>query len=455
MPEAALTLFTDLYELTMAQTYWQAGMHELATFSFFFRKLPADRGYLVAAGIEQVLDYLEQFRFDAAALAALERLGRFDPAFLRFLEQVRFTGQVRAVPEGTLVFADEPLLEVVAPILEGQLVETYIVNQLHLHTLLATKAARVRWAAGSRQVIDFGARRCHGVEAATAAAYCGWLVGFDGTSNVLAGLQYNIPVYGTMAHAFISAFPREIDAFRTYARSFPDKTTLLVDTYDTLAGVRHALVVARELRQQGHELQGIRLDSGDLLELSRSARALADAAGFPGLRIFASGSLDEYVVDELVRAGAPIDAFGVGTKVGVSADAPYGDCAYKLTAYAGRPVLKLSEHKQSLPGAKQVYRGYDAAGQLAYDLISGWDEPAPPEMQPLLEVRMEQGRRTTPAPSVEARRAYFRRQFAALPDPYKSLCQPPRYEVRLSPALARLAQEVAEQARRTEMGSDP
>lgn len=444
----SLATFVDLYELTMAQAYWRQGMSGQAVFSFFFRSLPPQRGYLVAAGIEQLLEEIEQFRFTSEDIDGLRRLGRFDAEFLRYLAAVRFRGRVRAVPEGTLVFANEPLVEVEGPILEAQLLETLVVNRLHLHTLLASKAARVRWAAGGqRLVVDFGARRCHGVEAAEAAARNGYLVGFDGTSNVHAGLRYGIPLYGTMAHSFVTAFPSELEAFRAYARTFPDSTTLLVDTYDTVEGVKHALRVATELQQQGHRLRGIRLDSGDLLALARIARELADAAGFADLQIFASGGVDEYVIDQLVRQQAPIDAFGVGTRVGVSQDAPYGDCAYKLVVYDGRPTLKLSEHKQTLPGAKQVYRFYDGAGRMLYDQIVLADEPPPPGGQPLLQEVIRDGRRIRPSRSLAQCRHDFQTQWAALPESYKHLHEPMPYDVQISVRLYQLTQQLANQWR--------
>lgn len=444
----SLATFTDLYELTMAQAYWQEGMTGTATFSFFFRSLPPHRGYLVAAGIEPLLEELEEFHLTADDIAALRQLKRFQEDFLNYLASVRFTGSVRAVAEGTVVFANEPVVEVTAPILQAQLVETLVVNRLHVYTLLASKGARVRWAAGpQRQVVDFGARRCHGVEAADIAAYCGWLVGFEGTSNVHAGLRYGIPLYGTMAHAFVTAFTQELEAFRAYARTFPDSTTLLVDTYDTVVGIKHALRIAGELQQQGYQLRGIRLDSGDLLALSRIARQLADAAGFPHLQIFASGGMDEYTIEHLVAQRAPIDAFGVGTKYGVSQDAPYGDCAYKLVSYNGRATLKLSEHKQTLPGAKQVYRFYDPAGQMLYDQIALDDEPPPLGGQPLLREMIREGRRIHPPLSLDVCRQYFRQQWAGLPEPCKDLHNPAPYDVQLSVRLHQLTKQLTEQLR--------
>jgi nicotinate phosphoribosyltransferase len=444
-------LFTDLYELTMAQAYWQAGTTGPATFSLFFRKLPPARGYLVAAGLESVLGYLERFRFTDGDLAYLRSLGRFDERFLDFLAGVRFTGAARAMPEGTVFFSEEPVLEVTGPVIEAQLIETFVVNQVHVQTVLATKAARVRTAAGDRQVIDFGARRCHGTEAANLAARAGYLAGFDGTSNAMAAALYGIEPFGTMAHSFVCAFPSEEESFRRYAESFPDATTLLVDTYDTVEGVRKALVVAAELRRRGHEVRAVRLDSGDLLPLSQAARAMADAAGFPNLKVFASGGLDEFEVDDLVRAGAPIEAFGVGTKVGTSADAPCADCAYKLVEYAGRPVLKLSSKKQTLPGPKQVFRHRGPDGRMLYDLVARADEAPPGDIRPLLADVMRGGRRLGPSIPLVESRLRCRTEVASLPDRHKALGSPAPFEVRFSEKLARQTREVVSETRRREL----
>ncbi|MCI0456718.1 MAG: nicotinate phosphoribosyltransferase [Gemmataceae bacterium] len=451
-PEPSVALFTDLYELTMAQAYWQSDHVAPATFSFFFRKYPPNRAYFVCAGLADVLAYLERLQFSATDLDYLHSLGRFDGSFLDWLGRLRFTGSVRAMTEGTLFFTHEPVLEVTAPVIEAQLVETYVVNQLHFQTLLATKAARVRYAAGERLVIDFAARRAHGVEAADRLARVSYLAGFDGTSNTLAGARYNIPVYGTMAHSFVTAFTSEAESFRAYARSFPDSSTLLVDTYDTLAGTRKAVAVARELREQGHRLQALRLDSGDLAVLAREARALLDGAGFPEVRLFASGGLDEYEVEALVRSAAPIDGFGVGTKVGVSADAPLADCAYKLVAYDGRPVLKLSPGKQTLPGPKQVYRFRDDQGSWVRDMIARADEPAPGGGAPLLVEVMRGGKRLRPDPALAELRRAFREQFARLPERHKALRSPTAYEVGLSPELERLRDDVVRQITEHELG---
>jgi len=450
--DLSLGLFTDLYELTMAQAYWQSGQTACATFSLFFRKYPPDRAYFVFAGLADVLNYLEDFRFSAGDLDYLRSLGRFDRDFLEYLRQLRFTGGVRAMPEGTIFFINEPVVEVTGPVIEAQLVETFLVNQVNLQTILATKASRVVHAARGRQLVDFAARRTHGVEAANKLARVSYLVGFDSTSNTLAGALYGIPVSGTMAHSYITSFESEIESFRHFARSFPDTSTFLVDTYDTLEGTKKAIAVAREMRKQGHRLQAIRLDSGDMLDLSRKTRAILDEAGLPEVQIFASGGLDEFEVDALLRAGAPIDAFGVGTKVGVSADAPWTDCAYKLVEYAGRPVLKLSTKKQTLPGPKQVFRYRDPGGIYLRDIIAQATEQLE-DGEPLLGEVMEGGKRVTPNPTLEKLRYRFRREFAFLPQRHKALRSPEVYDVRISKELEKLRQRVVQETTEREISS--
>jgi nicotinate phosphoribosyltransferase len=434
-------LFTDFYELTMAQAYWQSGQTASATFSLFFRKYPPDRAYFVLAGLADVLDYLEGFRFSPGDLEYLHSLGRFDRDFLEYLRQLRFSGSVRAMPEGTIFFINEPVIEVTGPVIEAQLVETFLVNQINLQTILATKASRVVHAARGRLLVDFAARRTHGVEAANKLARASYLVGFDSTSNTLAGALYGIPVSGTMAHSYITSFESETESFRHFACSFPDTSTFLVDTYDTLEGTRKATLVALEMREHGHPLRAIRLDSGDLLDLSGKARVILDEAGLPEVQIFASGGLDEFEVDELLRAGAPIDAFGVGTKVGVSADAPWTDCAYKLVQYGGRPVLKLSTKKQTLPGPKQVFRYRDSRGTYLRDVIAKGEERSE-DGQPLLGKLMEAGKRVTADPILDELRQLFRREFACLPERHKALRSPEVYDVRFSKELEQLRQKV-------------
>ena len=426
-------LFADLYELTMAQAYWQHGRSETATFSLFFRTYPKDRAYAVFAGLESALAYVGELRFTSGDVGYLRSLGIFDADFLSFLGDLRFTGDIRAMTEGDLAFADEPVLEVSGPIIEAQLVETAVMNAVSTETLLATKASRVVHAAQGRAVVDFAARRTHGEDAADKLARVCYLVGCAGTSNVLAAARHGIPPVGTMAHSFISSFPSEIDAFRAYADSFPDATTLLVDTYDTIAGTKHAIDVAKELRAKGHALRALRLDSGDLLALSVESRRLLDDAGLQDVELFASGGLDELEIDALVRAGAPIDGYGVGTKLGVSADAPWMDWAYKLVEHAGEPVIKLSTGKETLASPKQVYR-FDEA-EYRRDVIALADEAPPAGARPLLHEVMRAGKRTGDAPPLAALRERFAAEFARLPERHKALRSPEPYTVEHSHAL--------------------
>jgi len=430
-------LFTDLYELTMAASYFREGMHDRATFSLFVRKLPRARSFLIAAGLEDVLAYLESLRFSAEALTHLTDTHRFDDRFLDFLAELRFTGEVRAVPEGTVVFPDEPLLEITAPVIEAQLVETAVMNACHVQTVVATKAARVVLAAHGRPVVEFGLRRTPGVDAGMKAARCAFLAGATMSSNVLAERAYGIPATGTMAHSYVVAFPREIDAFRAFARAFPNGTTLLIDTYDTVTAAHKAVRVAREMAARGERLAGVRLDSGDLLTLSREVRGILDAGGLGDVRIFASGGLDESVIDRLLAAGAPIDAFGVGTRMDVSADAPYLDMAYKLVRYAGRDVLKFSTGKETWTGEKQVYRSSGPDGRFAGDRLTLRDEPAPAGFEPLLDVMMTGGRPLRPAPPLTAIGSRCAAQLATLPDDVRRIANPAPYPVVYSEPLRR------------------
>lgn len=438
-PQPSRALFADLYELTMAQAYWQHGHNATATFSLAFRNLPPDRGYAVFAGLEEALDHLEALRFTRADVAYLRSLGLFDAAFLDWLPSLRFTGDVRAMAEGDLVFAEEPVVEVTAPVIEAQLVETAVMNAIGLQTMLATKAARVKYAAQGRAVVEFAARRTQGEEAADRLARVSYLVGFGGTSNVLAAARYGIPPVGTMAHSFISSFPTEAEAFDAYADSFPDTSTLLVDTYDTIEGVRRAAETGNRLREAGHALRAIRLDSGDLLALSVESRRVLDEAGLADVQVFASGGLDEFDVEELLEAGARIDGFGIGTKLGVSADAPWMDWAYKLSEYDNAPVLKLSEGKASLAGRKQVYRKTDADGTYVADTLALEDEQLPEQDgAPLLTEVMRDGQRTVPAPTLLELRERFAANFARLPERYKVLRSPDLYPVHHTWALEEL-----------------
>jgi nicotinate phosphoribosyltransferase len=430
---------TDLYEVTMAFAYLREDLTAPATFSLFTRQLPPGRGFLVAAGLESALSYLEEFEVgddDVAAFAAA--LGR-PVEDLRGLRGLRFTGEVWAIPEGRVVLPGEPLLEVTAPLPEAQLVETFLLNQITYQTVLATKAARCVIAARGKPVVDFSLRRTHGVEAGMHAARAGAIVGFSGTSNVAAARTYGVSAVGTMAHSFVEVFSQEKEAFRTFARHTHGPVTLLVDTYDTDTGVRIAAEVLRGLTD--HRAFGVRLDSGDLDSLARGARRTLDAAGMEKAAIIVSGGLDEYGIDSLVSAGAPVDLYAVGTKVGTAADQPYLDSAYKLVEYAGRPVMKLSTAKITAPAPKQVFRHPDCR-----DVLAVRDEDCPPDAEPLLEHVMSQGRRLTPqtsaAEAVAAARQRFSTDLVELPSAAKLINTPTVVTPETSNRLARLTEEV-------------
>ncbi|WP_067796561.1 nicotinate phosphoribosyltransferase [Actinomadura formosensis] len=420
-------LLTDLYELTMAASYLRRGMSGPATFSLFVRKMPPDRGYLISCGLADCLSFLEDYRFAPDDLGYLADEQGFDDDTLRALERLRFTGDVLAVPEGRVVYAGEPILEVTAPIAEAQLVETVLLNHISFQSTVATKAARCVRAAAGAQLIDFAFRRTQGIEAGLSAARASYIAGFAGTSNVEGARRYGIPAVGTMAHSYIEAFPDEDAAFAAFTADFPDRSTLLVDTYDTPAGVEAAIRAAR--RAGLPHLAGIRLDSGDLGALAVQARRMLDEAGMTRTRIVASGGLDEHRIADLTRAGAPIDVYGVGTRMGVSADAPYPDSAYKLVAYGDRPVMKLSTGKVSAPGAKQVHRGPDG------DLVALRDEPAPAGTEPLLVPAMKAGRRVGPAEPIGVARERCAADQAVLPCEITRLRAPETGSVRLSARL--------------------
>jgi nicotinate phosphoribosyltransferase len=445
-----LALLTDLYQLTMAACYFDQDMHEEATFSLFIRKYPPHRGYFVAAGLEEALRYLETLRFAEDDLAYLASTGLFSAKFLDYLKGVRFSGEVFALPEGSIFFKDEPVLEVSAPVIEAQLAETFIINAVSLQTLIASKAARSFAAAQGRPLIDFGLRRCQGTDAGLKAARASYLAGFQGTSNVLAGKLYGLPIFGTMAHSYITSFPREIEAFRVFARVFPKITTLLIDTYGNVAGTRKAAQVAKEMEARGERLQYVRLDSGDFAAISKEVRQILDDHGLNYVRIIASGGFDEYKIARVLDAGGLIDSFAVGTKMGVSADAPYFDCAYKLVKYGDRPVMKLSTGKVTLVGKKQVHRYFDAQGRMARDTIALRDEPVPAPA-PLLQKFMSGGRLTREMPPLKESREYFLSQFALLPDGCKTLEDPAPYPVSLSPGLRDLQARVEREIQQREL----
>ncbi len=443
---------TDLYELTMAASYFEQKMFDPATFSLFVREYPPSRSYLVCAGLDPLLDYLESFRFRPDDLEYLQQTALFPDNFLAFLETLRFTGQVRAIPEGRLAFCDEPLLEITAPVMQAQVVETFVINAINLPTLIATKASRCLHAAGDRRLVDFSLRRTHGMDAGLMVARASYIGGFIGTSNVQAGKTYGLPIFGTMAHSYVESFDQEINSFRAFAKSFPDNTVLLIDTYDTLAGARKAVTVAREMREAGKTLRAVRLDSGDMVQLSLQVREILDQSGFPEVRIFASGGFDEFKIQKILTAGAQIDAFGVGTRLGVSADAPYLNMAYKMVEYNGRPVMKLSSGKVSLAGPKQVFRQRDEEGFFKRDLI-GLDDERVADAEPLLVPVMKEGRRLVKSEPLADIQQRFREEFAKLPETYKDLQGNPNYPVEITPSLQALQDQVSKEIREKELGS--
>lgn len=444
MNPSTSALLTDLYELTMAQAYLQQGMEETAVFEFFVRKLPAHRNFLVAAGLEQVVDFLSQLRITQEELAWLDHTGRFTPALLRYLETLRFTGDVDAMPEGTAFFPHEPILRIVAPLPQAQLLESRIMNLLNFQTMIASKAARSVLIAGGKPLIDFGLRRAHGAEAGLLAARASYLAGFAGTATVLAGMAYGIPLYGTMAHSFVQAHKDEVLSFEHFAQTQPDNVVLLIDTYDTEAAARKVVTLAPALNAKGIAVKGVRLDSGDLADHARKVRRILDEGGLSQAQILASGNLDEYRLNDLIESHAPIDSFAVGTAMTTSADAPSLDCAYKLQEYAGRPCRKRSEGKATWPGRKQVYRYYSHDGRFEYDLITTMDDEA--GKTPLLEPVMKEGCRLTPSPALPDVRRRVATQLAQLPDQLRVLGTAPAYQVRISSSLQQLAHAVDREA---------
>jgi nicotinate phosphoribosyltransferase len=429
-------LVTDLYQLNMMAAYLETGMTGTAVFELFVRKLPVRRGFLMAAGLDPALQFLEGLAFTAEDIAAVRRLGDFPDRFIAYLRGFRFTGDVDALPEGSVFFPDEPILRVSAPLPEAQLVETRLVNLVHFQSVVAAKAARMVLAAPGKPLIDYGLRRAHGAEAGILAARASYIAGFAGTATVAAGLAFGIPVYGTMAHSFVQAHDDESAAFAHFARSHPQGLVLLLDTYDTERAARRVVALAPRLAAEGITVAGVRIDSGDLGEHARRVRQILDAGGLSGVRIVASGGLDEEALLALMRAGAPIDSFGIGTSLTTASDAPALDCAYKLQEYAGTPRRKRSEGKATWPGRKQVWRRYDTAGRMAGDQVSLSDDRRPGE--PLLRPAMRGGQRVAGLPDLAASRAHAADQLQRLPEPLRHLETAP-YPVEIAAALRDLA----------------
>ncbi|MDD5300414.1 MAG: nicotinate phosphoribosyltransferase [Gallionella sp.] len=432
-------LLTDLYQLTMLQGYYDSGMEETAVFEFFVRKLRPGRGFLMAAGLEQALEFLEGLHFSSEELAWLASTGRFNNGFLAQLETLRFSGEVHAMPEGMVFFPNEPILRVTAPIAQAQLVETRLINLLHFQTLIASKAARMKLMAPDKLLVDFGLRRAHGAEAGLLAARASYLAGFSGSATVQAGMQFGIPLFGTMAHSFVQAHDGETLAFEHFAHAQPDNVVLLIDTYDTEAAAQKVVALAPQLASQGIRIKGVRIDSGNLAEHARQVRQILDAGGLRHVTIFASGDLDEYALRDMLASGAPVDGFGIGTRMDTSSDMPYLDCAYKLQEYAGKARRKRSEGKQTWPGRKQVYRSYGADGRMAADVVTVEGDVQPGE--PLLRQVMRAGKRIAAA-TLAGSRIHAETNLAQLPEPLRRLQEPCDYPVQIAEALRRLAQQV-------------
>ncbi len=439
-------LLTDLYQLTMLQTYYEQGMTDTAVFELFFRRLPPKaRNFFVAAGLEQVVELLEGLAFLPEELDWLAQQNRFSRATLEQLSNLRFTGDIWAVPEGTVLFANEPIIRVVAPLPEAQLVETRIMNILHFQTMIASKAARAVLQAPGKLLVDFGLRRAHGAEAGLYAARATYLAGMSGSATVLAGQRYGVPIFGTMAHSFIQAHDSEAQAFEHFARSHPDNITLLIDTYDTEAAARKIVQLAPGLARDGIRIRAVRLDSGDLAEHARQVRAIFDAGGLPEVKIFASGGIDEFALRELLGVcRAPIDGFGIGSGMDTSYDVPTLDCAYKLQEYAGRARRKRSEGKATWPGRKQVLRSYGENSLMSGDLLALEDERGGGE--PLLRPIMRAGQRLPGLETLEQARDRCRIELTRLPPALRELevAQTP-YPVAVSAALRALADSVDQQ----------
>tara|TARA_B100001750_G_C15517314_1_gene608352 strand:- start:2114 stop:3463 length:1350 start_codon:yes stop_codon:yes gene_type:complete len=429
------SLFIDLYELTMAQSYLENGMSANATFSLFVRPSKVTRSYLVFAGLAELVDYILAYGFYQESLEYLKSTNLFNNKFLAYLENFRFTGTIRSMREGTIFFYDEPIMEVEAPIIEAQILETLILNLIHHQTLIATKAARCVFAANKKGLSDFSLRRSHGIDAGMKSARSSFLVGFDTTSNVLAGKTYGIPLSGTMAHSYVSSFQNEIDAFRTYAQDNPTNTVLLIDTYDVTIGAKTATIVGKEMESRGQKLKAVRIDSGDLVSLSGIVRYILDDADLQYVQIIASGGLDEYQIYDLIDKKCPIDVFGIGTRLGISEDMPSLDMVYKLVNYDNRNIKKSSEGKEYLSGKKQVFRVLDKDSNMNQDIIGFHNESAPQNSIPLLEETVSEGNIVSALPDLETIRRYFTQEFSTLDNKYKLLEKASEYPVIVSNEL--------------------
>src|SRR5665811_364358 len=433
-------LLTDLYELNMIQAYLDRGEDGEAVFEFFVRRLPARRSFLLAAGLDDALDYLETLQFSTAEIDWLKSTGRFRNNLLDYLSRFRFTGDVHAIPEGTVCFANEPLIRITAPLPQAQLVETRLINILHFQTLIASKAARMVLAAPGKILSDFGLRTAHGAEAGLYSARASYLAGFAGAANVLAGERYGVPIVGTMAHSFVQVHDDEMQAFENFARARPQGVILLIDTYDTEQGARKVVELAPRLQADGIAIRGVRIDSGDLTAMAKKVRRILDDGGLRDVIILVSGGVNEDVLQTMKKAGAPIDGFGIGVNLAASVDVPALDCAYKLQEYAGKPKRKLSEGKATWPGRKQVWRAYDADGRMRGDILSLESDNQPGEA--LVVPVMRAGKRIAGAPTPAPTREPAARELARLAGPLARLESGFEYPVNIADALSALAKQI-------------
>jgi nicotinate phosphoribosyltransferase len=445
MIPASSALLTDLYQLNMVQAYLEAGQTGTAVFEFFVRKLPPQRSFFLAAGLAQALDFLEGLRFAEDELDWLARSGRFSARLIDHLASFSFSGDVHAMGEGTVFFPNEPILRITAPLPEAQLVETRLINLLHFQSLIATKAARMALLAPDKLLVDFGLRRAHGAEAGLLAARASYIAGFAGTATVLAEKEFGIPVYGTMAHSFVQSFDDETAAFAAFARARPKNLVLLIDTYDTEAAARKVVALAPQLAEEGIAIRGVRIDSGDLVALSRSVRKILDEGGLKDTTIFVSGGIEEETLAAFARERAPIDGIGIGTSLATSSDVPALDCAYKLQEYAGLPRRKRSAGKATWPGRKQVWRRYGADGTMAGDVLTAADDPH--DGEPLIMPVMQGGRRIGPQPSLGEIRSRAQLDLARLPAGFEALAPHGGYPVEVADSLKQLAAAVDQRMR--------
>ncbi len=436
-----LSLLVDLYELTMAECYFHYKKDAWATFDLFVRKLPQTRAYLVAAGLEDSVHYVKNLRFNHEEIAYLKKQNLFSPGFMEYLKQFRFKGDIWAMPEGEIFFADEPVLRVTAPVIEAQIIESFLLNTINLQTMIVSKAARVACAAVGTGLYDFSLRRTQGSDAGIKAARSSYIAGFKGTSNVLAGRLYRIPIVGTMAHSFVMSFKQEIDSFLAYSSTFPGKTILLVDTYDTKKGIENAIKIGEYLKEKGYRLLGVRLDSGDIVAWSKLARRMLDKAGLKFVKIFASGNLDEFRIKEILDRGAKVDNFGVGTHMGTSIDAPCLDVIYKISEVTDEngkflPTMKLSKAKVTYPGRKQVFRIQDKKGKFMKDILGLEKEKI--RGKPLLIKVIDKGRLVYKFPSLDKIRDFTKDNLSMLPLPLKEVYPKYKYPVVISQGLRKL-----------------